>query len=135
MADLRAFFLKHQRLAVLLVALALATKAVIPAGFMLMPSNGTIVVSVCSGQGPDMVAMDMGKHAGDHGGDHQGDKKPDHPCAFSSLSMAAATGADIALLALAIAFLLALGFLPVAARAAQAPSRLRPPLRAPPVLG
>ena len=135
MAWLRAFFLKHQHLAFLLVAAALVTKAVIPIGFMLMPSNGTIMVSICSGQGPQMVALDLGKGSADHNGDHQGDKKADHPCAFSSLSMAAATGADIALLALAIAYVLALGFLPVATRQGRLHSRLRPPLRAPPLFG
>jgi len=132
---LRAFLLKHQHLAFLLVAAALVMKAVIPSGFMLTPSNGTIMVSICSGQGPQMVAMDLGKGTVDHGGDHQDGKKAEHPCAFSSLSMAAATGADTVLLALAIAYVLALGLLPVTSRQPSAPSRLRPPLRAPPVFG
>lgn len=136
MASWRAFFLSHQRLALLLVAIALLTRAVIPTGFMVMPLHGKIEVSMCSGQGPEMVAMDMGKRTVDHGGDHQdGGKKADHPCAFSSLSMAAATGADIALLAVAIVYILALGFLPVGSRQSRTPSHLRPPLRAPPVLG
>jgi hypothetical protein len=135
MAKLRLFLFRHQRLAFLLVALALLTKAVIPTGFMVMPSNGTIMVSLCSGHGPQMVALDIGKGTADHGSDHQDGKKADHPCAFSSLSMAAATGADITLLAIAIAYALALGFLPVAPRQRRAPSRLRPPLRAPPVFG
>ncbi len=131
----RSFFLRHRRLALLLVAMALLTKAIVPGGFMVMPSNGTIMIAVCSGQGPEMVALDLGKGSVEHGGDHDDGKKADHPCAFSSLSMAAASGADIALLAIAIAFALALGFLPVAPRQRRAPSRLRPPLRAPPVLG
>lgn len=135
MAVWRSFFLRHRRLALLLVVMALLTKAIVPSGFMVMPSNGTIMISVCSGQGPEMVALDLGKGSVDHGGDHDDGKKADHPCAFSSLGMAAASGADIALLALAVAYVLALGFLPVALRQRRAPVRLRPPLRAPPVLG
>ncbi len=133
MAPWRAFFLKHYRLALLLVAVALAMKAVVPTGFMVTPSNGTVMVSICSGQGQQMVAMELGAGVVDHG-DHQDNKKADHPCAFSSLNMAGATGTDIALLALAIAYMLSLGFLPLAPRQQRAPARLRPPLRAPPFL-
>ncbi|MBA4040335.1 MAG: hypothetical protein C0474_00740 [Sphingobium sp.] len=131
----RAYFLKHQRLAFLLVAMALLAKAIVPQGFMVMPSNGTVMVSLCSGQGPQMVAMDLGKGTVDHGGDHQDGTNTHPPCAFSGLNMAAAPGADLVLLGLAIAYVLALGFLPVVSRAQPAPSRLRPPLRAPPVFG
>lgn len=100
-----------------------------------MPSNGTIMVSLCSGQGPQMVALDLGNGSADHGGDHQDGKKADHPCAFSGLSMAAAPGADPVLLGLALAYVLALGFRLVVSRQQREPNRLRPPLRAPPVFG
>lgn len=132
----RAYFLKHQRLAFALVALALLVKAIVPAGFMVMPTNGTIMVSVCSGQGPQMVALELNggsDHSSDHGG--QDSTAADHPCAFSGLSLAAAPGADPALLGAAIAFILSLAFLPVVSRPRRSPSRLRPPLRAPPVFG
>jgi hypothetical protein len=135
MASWRAYFLKYQRLAYLLVAMALLAKAIVPQGFMVIPSNGTIMVSLCSGQGPQMVALDVGKGDADHGGDHQNDKKASSPCAFSGLNMAAAPGYDIALLGLAISYVLTLGFIPVASRRHSTPSRLRPPLRAPPVFG
>lgn len=135
MALWRAYFLNHQRLALLLVAMALLAKAIVPQGFMVMPSNGTIMVSLCSAQGPQMVALDLGKSAADQGGDHQDGNNAHPPCAFSGLSMAAAPGPDLVLLGLAIAYVLTLGFLPVVSRAQRAPSRLRPPLRAPPVFG
>ncbi len=134
MASWRAFFLTRQRLAFALVALALLIRAFVPQGFMVMPSNGTIMVSVCSGQGPQTIALDVGLGV-DQTSDH-GDTRPaDHPCAFSGLGMAADTGADILLLGLALAFVLARGFMPVAVRRQYAPSRLRPPLRAPPLFG
>lgn len=134
MASWRAFFLTRQPLAFTLVALALLIKAFVPQGFMVAPSNGTIMVSICSGQGPQTIAIDLGVGA-DPTSDH-GDTHPaDHPCAFSGLSMAADTGADILLLGLALAFVLARGFLPVTVRHQRAPSRLRPPLRAPPLFG
>jgi hypothetical protein len=135
MESWRVFLVKHQRLALLLVAMALLTKAIVPQGFMVTPSNGTIMVSLCSGQGPQMVALDLGKGTEDHGSDHKDGKNTHPPCAFSGLSMAAAPGADLALLGLALAYVLTLGFVPVVSRQQRAPSRLRPPLRAPPVLG
>ncbi|WP_010185540.1 hypothetical protein [Sphingomonas sp. PAMC 26605] len=133
MANWRAFLLRHARLALALVVIALVTKAVIPAGFMLMPRDGAIAIVACSGQGPEMVGMAMAK-PGDLQKQHPGEgKAPDHPCAFSSLAMAAVTGADIALLALALVYVLALGILPVVCRPWRWPTRLRPPLRAPPL--
>lgn len=134
MTHWRALIRKHSQLALLLVALALCVKALVPQGYMVMPSNGTIMVSICSGQGPQMVALDVGKHDGEHG-DHQDGKKADHPCAFSGLGMSAMGGADIALLAIAIAYVLTLGFLAITALPRPTVARLRPPLRAPPVLG
>lgn len=130
----RAFIRKHRQLALLLVALALGVKALVPQGYMVMPSNGTIMVSICSGQGPQMIALDTGQHDGDQS-EHQDGKKADHPCAFSGLGMSAMSAAHSDLLAIAIAFVLALGFLTVAAPPQPAITRLRPPLRAPPVLG
>lgn len=134
MALWRAFFLNRQRLAFALVSLALLIKAFVPQGFMVMPSNGTIMVSICSGQGPQMVALDLGRGAGPIS-DPSDTRPADHPCAFSGLGMAADTGADILLLGLALAFVLARGFMPVTVRQQRAPSRLRPPLRAPPLFG
>jgi hypothetical protein len=135
MASWRSIFLKHQWLALLLVAMALLAKAIVPQGFMVMPSNGTIMVSLCSGQGPQMVAVDLGKSAPDQGGDHQEGTNTQPPCAFSGLSIAAAPDAGVVLLGLALAYVLTLGFLPVVSRQQSAPTRLRPPLRAPLVFG
>lgn len=135
----RAFLLRHAGLALALVAIALVTKAVIPSGFMLTPRDGSLAVVICSGQGPEMAGMSMAKpgataKSGDAQPHHPADGKTlDHPCAFSSLSMASATGADIALLALALGYVLALGVRPTVFRRWRSPPRLRPPLRAPPL--
>lgn len=134
MAGWRILLRKQWRFALLLVALALGVKALVPQGYMIMASDGAIMVSVCSGQGPQMIALDAGKHHGDHG-DHQDNKKPDHPCAFSGLGMAALGGADPVLLAIAVAYALLLAFRREALPAPAAPAYLRPPLRAPPVIG
>jgi len=134
MSSWRAFLSTHCQLAFLMVAVALLVRAVVPTGYMIMPNDGTIMVSICSGQGPQMVALDVGKGAGEHG-DHQDSKKADHPCAFSGLGMAAMGGADIVLLSAAIAYVLTLGFLAIFAPPRPTIARLRPPLRAPPVLG
>lgn len=135
MALWRGFFRQHQRLAFLLVALALCVRAIVPQGYMFTPGNGTILVTLCSAQGSQMVALDIAPDAADHDGDHQDGTPAGAPCAFAGLGMVAAPGADIVLLALALAYVLALGFLPILVPWARAPTRLRPPLRAPPVLG
>lgn len=135
MASWRGFFRQHQRLAFLLVALALCVRAIVPQGYMLTPGNGTVMVTLCSAQGAERIAITVAPDAGDHDDDHQDGTAADAPCAFAGLGMAAAPGADIVLLALALAHVLALGFLPTLVRLARAPARLRPPLRAPPVLG
>jgi hypothetical protein len=59
--------------------------------------------------------------------------KGEGTCPYAALAMAGLGGVDTALLALALAFVLALGFArPPPARAAR-PSFLRPPLRGPPL--
>jgi len=58
--------------------------------------------------------------------------KADGPCAFSALSMSAMGGADVALLAVALAFILLLGTAFVPQFFAQRGLRWHPPLRGPP---
>lgn len=81
-----------------------------------------------------MVTLGAGNYQADHG-DHQDGSKADHPCAFSGLGMSAMGGADLGLLAIAIAYVLALGFGAIVAPSRAVAARLRPPLRAPPALG
>jgi hypothetical protein len=135
MGNLRAFIRDHRRLAALLVALALCIRALMPAGYMLERDARTVTVQICtdgiSGEHTRQIVIHQQGGKPDKGAaDHA---KADGTCPWSGLALAALGGADAVLLALALAFVLALGFAPVAAtRAVQSPF-LRPPLRGPPV--
>lgn len=139
MQGLRAFFRDHRRLAFALAALALAMKALLPAGFMVAQQARVLSVAICTDASGGkavtrQIAVPMAhQNAGgvpDHAkGQGQGS------CAFSALAMASLAGADTVLLAAALAFILALGFLPLAQRPWRRAQRLRPPLRGPPAFG
>jgi hypothetical protein len=116
------------RAALLLLALcALATRFVIPVGFM--PESGKIALSICSGKGvAAQIWVDIGKtqHKGDDAG-------ADHvPCTFAASAMPMVSGAPPQLLATAIAYIAAQAYLPERLLPPGAPERLRPPLRGPP---
>lgn len=131
MTVFRLFLLRHRGLTAWLVAVALLMKMLVPTGYMVGTSVGSIMVELCSGYDPVKMIM--------HGGTHQPDK-PDHqgketPCAFSGLGAPSLGGADPLLLALAVAFIMALAFRIVPRRALPgAPAHLRPPKRGPPLL-
>lgn len=147
MHRLRRLVLTHNALAALVIVLALAMKAAVPSGFMPMLVEGRVVMVLCSGFGPVTAAPAMPEMAGMHHGaamvaDHGGQDRPDggqhdnksQPCAFSGLNAPSLAGADPAVLAIAIAFVLALGLRIVAALPVMRPARLRPPLRGPPTI-
>lgn len=126
----RTLLLARRRLALLLVALALFARVFVPTGYMFTPTADGITVQMCSGQGAVPVLLDVGKTApAEH---HSGPDKMDAPCAFSGIGMAGMAVVDAALLVTAIAFVLALGTLPILAAPGRVFARLRPPLRAPP---
>jgi hypothetical protein len=131
----RTFLRSNRRLAALLVVLALAMKALVPAGYMLAQQTTVLSVTICAdGQGKRIaheitVPMKAG-HADDAGDPGKGGTT----CSWSSLAMGALGGAAPELLAALLVFILALGFRSPAPLAAQSAFRLRPPLRAPPVL-
>lgn len=132
---LRAFLMRHRALAALIVAAALCIKALVPAGYMVGSNTRVLTVEICAdAQGGTMtqqiVLPGNGKPAngqGEHG-------KLDGTCAFSALSFASLSDADPALLALALLFILSLGFNPVTAPRPARIAHLRPPLRGPPAL-
>lgn len=136
MHRLRAFFLRHRATAFAVIALALAMKVLLPAGTMVGGSAHMLTVQICDGYGDAAhdaalsVAIPIKGHSdtGKGGPDHQA-------CPFSALGHAALTGADPVLLAAALAFILVLGLAASIAPAPRPQFRLRPPLRAPPVLG
>ena len=123
---------RHRLLATLILVAALSMKIAIPSGFMLGSENGSITVEICSGYGPMKMTMVM------PGVEHRQDK-PDHqgkemPCAFSGLVAPAMTAVDPILLAISIAFILAIGTAFEVSPVTRVPAFLRPPLRGPPEL-
>lgn len=129
MRSLRAFSLAHRHLAALLLAAALAMKALVPAGYMVEGGPRVLTVSICADSIGERVVHQVVIPAKGGG---EAERQAKGECAFSSLNAAALGGADLALLALALAFILALGFAPVTRPRPGGALRLRPPLRGPP---
>ncbi|PKP89821.1 MAG: hypothetical protein CVT77_16865, partial [Alphaproteobacteria bacterium HGW-Alphaproteobacteria-16] len=102
----RGLILSHPRLAAALIALAVAMKVIIPAGFMPVADGGKIMVMVCTGMGQQQVEIDVpGMPAKEDGAT----RTAAQPCAFAGLADSMLPGADPVLLAGALAFILALG--------------------------
>jgi hypothetical protein len=127
-ARLRLHLFTHRRWAAALIALALLAKLVVPAGFMLNAGAGTITVELCSGTGVQKVEMVLPGQPAQH--DQQ--NTADSPCTFAGLAAPALGGADPIQLAIAIAFIVAVDFLPVPVARPRDAAYLRPPLRGPP---
>ena len=134
MVALRALIRDHARLALVLLTLALAVKAVIPAGFMLSPGNDRfLTVTICSDASGTLKQMRLALPSKqDAGGDHSDMAGKGQPCAFSGLGQAGFGGVDPVLLVTAIAFILLIGLAPLLTPRARDIAFLRPPLRGPP---
>lgn len=130
MHALRALLFDNRRLAFGLVVLALSIKALIPSGYMLSDKAGHVLtVTICgdaSGQALTKQIEVPARGKGDHA-------KAEATCAWGLLAMAALGGADALLLAAALAFILALGFMAGRPALPARRGQLRPPLRGPPV--
>jgi hypothetical protein len=100
---------------------------------MIGPSTKTLTIQICTDVSGAMISkqIDIPMEKGSHGSD-QSHGKTDGTCSFSSLAMSGISGADAELLAVALAFILLLGFTPVTATLANDTHYLRPPLRGPP---
>ncbi len=131
---LRALVRHHARLAALVLALAMAMKALVPAGYMIDTRTDYLTVIICSGTDAHSTIKIPIERDSAPGEDHQGKSKGDSPCAFAGLGMAALGGADLPLLAAAIAFVLALGFAPVRLPPLRQVRHLLPPSHGPPAL-
>lgn len=135
MSLLRALIREHGRLTLALLALALAVKAVVPAGFMLSAGGDRfLTLTICSdanGTPKQMQIALPGKQ--DTGGDHSDAAAKATHCAFSGLGHSALGGADPVLLAAALAFILLIGIAPLPALPRRDHPFLRPQLRGPPL--
>jgi hypothetical protein len=130
MGQARIFFRGHRQLAMLLIACALIIKALVPSGFMIGQHATVLTVEICADTlGAKVTRQVVVPHSGDNAGDHA-DKTG--VCPFSGLAMAALPGADALLLAVALAFILALGFAPPRRVALRRLAYAHPPLRGPP---
>ncbi|WP_226017871.1 hypothetical protein [Novosphingobium sp. FKTRR1] len=131
MHAVRAFFLSHRRLALLVIAAALCVKALVPAGYMPGSDTRTITVQVCADSighvfSKQIVVGQTGKAAGTDKSATSGH------CAFSALGQAALGGADPLQLALALLFIVAAALAPLRTISPRRNRHHRPPLRGPP---
>lgn len=134
MSSLRAFILRKAQLALVFLALSLAVKALVPAGYMISSAGERfLTVTICADASGTLKQMRIAIPDKDQtGSDHPEAADKSQPCAFSGLGHAALGGADALLLAAALAFILLVGFAPLRAPPARAIYFLRPPLRGPP---
>ncbi len=139
MTRFRAFVLSHRAFAGVLIALALAMKALVPAGTMIAPQAHVLMVQICDGFGPaertlaHAVAIPVSeKGAARHDGGKAAHDAP--ACPYATLGLAGLGGGDPLLIALALVFMLAVARARPVGRAPRARAFLRPPLRAPPAL-
>ncbi|MFW2853254.1 hypothetical protein ACM61V_15225 [Sphingomonas sp. TX0543] len=117
----------------LIVAATLAVRVLVPAGFMPTLDNGRVVIGICSGYGPTMMAVSVpGLEQVHHTGD-EGDQARS-PCAFADLALPLIGGADAIQLAQALLFILAIALLLAVTLPPRAAAWLRPPLRGPPLI-
>lgn len=134
MGPLRIFLATHYRLAAAVLALALIMKALVPAGFMAGGGSTVLSIEICADAsgGDKLTRQIVVPRSGDADETRDGGGKGQAACPYASHAMPGLAAAPPALLALALAFILALGFAP--SRVAP-PRRLRhalPPLRGPP---
>ncbi|HEX8483902.1 hypothetical protein [Sphingomonas sp.] len=140
MSTLRALFRLHPALAALLVAAALAMKMLVPNGYMPVNGAGGITLQLCPGaavNAPAPAPMAMAHHAMAAPADDHSERMPaskaELPCAFAGLAAPVLAAVDAVLLAVALAFVAAVAIRGTHRPAPRPTSRLRPPLRAPPL--
>lgn len=125
--------LARRHLAALFCAAALVLKLLIPAGYMIASDRGRPTIAICPGGDVAGVAA-VRMHGGMPGhGQPRDHGKAELPCAFAGLSAAALGAIDPVQLAVLVAFVMALGLLPVLPMPAARRVYLRPPLRGPPL--
>ena len=131
MHAIRAFFRLHSHLALGLVLLALAMKALTPVGFMPVNNGKVLSVMICDGTG--MLQDAKIAIPGDAPDGKAGAAKADSTCPYAGLSSALIGGTDALLSAALILFILALGFVPAAIPPLRRASHIQPPQCGPPV--
>ena len=135
MQALRALAHRHRLLALLVVVLALAVKAAVPAGYMLGQHGTVLTIEICADASGGTVTRQMViPQSGVPAESKTGHDKAPATCPYAALGFAALAGADTLLLALALAFILALGFTPAPALPLRRLPHALPPSCGPPSL-
>jgi hypothetical protein len=144
MAAIRPFLHSNAALVWAVIVCALLMRAIVPVGFMPMATANGIELVLCSGMAqpsdittaPAASAMmpGMTHHAmpARADGGHQIPAKPEAPCAFAGLTAPSLSGADIVLLAIAFASIVAAALFQRPDALIRPRPFLRPPLRGPP---
>ncbi|WP_226636215.1 DUF2946 family protein [Novosphingobium profundi] len=135
MHALRSLLARRLWLFALVIAMALAMKALVPTGFMIESAGAKVLtVEICDSQGHTRLQKIALPGKPDTSSQQQQHAKAAKECPFTALSAHALGHADPALLALALAFILALDFLPAPPLRLVRARYWTPPLRAPPHL-
>lgn len=137
----RTLIATNRSFTLLLLALALLLRFVVPSGFMPVFEHGRVAILLCPGTSPAMALMSgptvsepaAASKAGHPLGHGQGGKL-EAACPYAGLAMPVAGGADPVQLATALLYILALGFAATALSFVGSAFRLRPPARGPPIL-
>lgn len=129
----RHVLLVRRRITFAVIALAISMKALVPAGYMIDTRDHVLTITICADATSGHIISKQIVIPGKPVQGQSGQAKNSEVCAFSGLAMAGVSGADPALLAQALAFILLLGFAAVAPLRITSARRIRPPLRAPPV--
>ncbi len=134
MSILRTFVRDHRNLALWLVLIALCMKALVPSGYMIGTHSKTLTVEMCGDASGSRYTMQISIPMNSESSPSEsGHGKADSACPYSALSIESLAGTDSVLLTLALAFIIAIGFLPLTSRQIGRSPYLRPPLRGPPV--
>jgi hypothetical protein len=134
MKHVRALIREHRQLAVACLVLAFCIRAIVPAGFMVSPAAETMLtISVCSDATGAFEAIRIPVPLKSSAPEHKDGAEPAN-CAFGGLGKLALGGADPFLLAVALAFILAVGVAPAVRPPHRRIAYLQPPLRGPPAI-
>lgn len=125
---LRALILRQPWLVALLVALALAMRALVPAGMMVESGPRVFTITICADSLGQTLSRTLVLPARPADAAKAGTPKA---CAFSVLAYGA-QGADAFVLAALLLFILAAAFAPLPAATPRRAAYARPPARAPP---
>lgn len=131
MRGLRNFFHRHAAIGLLIVALAVLARALVPAGYMAQATPTGLTLALCSGVAGKTVtiALPADVDAAEHAM-----ATADAPCAFAALGQVATAATDPVLLAIAIVFIMALELSSASAIPPSDRRQQRPPLRGPPLV-